>query len=72
MDQRLRVDWILCDAYGLCADFVPELIDLDEWGYPILQPGPVHPDLIKDAKKAVSNCPMMALILEPVPAERRR
>ncbi len=42
MEVRLRVDWIRCDGYGLCGDFVPDLIDLDEWRYPILRPGPVE------------------------------
>jgi ferredoxin len=69
--QQLRVDWILCDGYSLCADFIPEVIDLDEWGYPIIQPGPIHPSLLKDARKAVDSCPMRALILEPIPSERR-
>jgi ferredoxin len=72
MDKRLRVDWIRCEAYGLCADVLPEAIDLDEWGYPIIAPGPVDRSLLKDARKAVNSCPMTALILEPVPAERRR
>jgi ferredoxin len=70
-EQRLRVDWILCDGYSLCADFIPEVIDLDEWGYPIIQPGPIDASLLKDARKAVDSCPMRALILEPVPPERR-
>ncbi len=69
---ELRVDWIKCDGYGLCGDFVPELIDLDEWRYPILQAGPVDPGHLNEAQRAVDCCPMKALILEPVPAERRR
>ncbi len=35
-ERRLRVDWIKCDGYGTCADMLPELIDVDEWRYPIL------------------------------------
>jgi len=71
MDKRLRVDWIKCDGYGLCGDLLPELIDLDEWRYPILRPGPVDPRFIGEARRAVDCCPMKALILERVPAERR-
>jgi ferredoxin len=71
VDKRLRVDWILCDGYGLCGDMLPEVIDLDEWRYPILRPGPVDSALLHDAQRAVDCCPMKALILEPVPAERR-
>ena len=41
MSKRLRVNPILCDAHGVCAQLLPELIRLDPWGYPILAPGPV-------------------------------
>jgi ferredoxin len=70
MDKRLRVDWIKCDGYGLCGDMLPEAIDLDEWRYPILRPGPVDPALLDDAQRAVDCCPMKALILERVPERR--
>jgi ferredoxin len=66
----LRVDWILCDGYGTCSDLVPDLIDLDDWRYPILRPGPVDPAFLHDAQRAVDCCPMKALILENVPADR--
>ncbi len=71
MEQRLRVDWIKCDGYGLCGDLVPELIGLDEWRYPILQADPVDRSLLQEAQRAVDCCPMKALMLEPAPAERR-
>ncbi len=70
MDQRLRVDWIKCDGYGLCGDLLPELIGLDEWRYPILHRGPVDRSLLQEAQRAVDCCPMKALILERVPADR--
>jgi thiamine biosynthesis lipoprotein len=43
--QHLVVDRIRCDGRGLCAELLPELIRLDDWGYPILTPGsvPDHP-----------------------------
>ncbi|OGO53628.1 MAG: hypothetical protein A2V85_00400 [Chloroflexi bacterium RBG_16_72_14] len=71
-ERRLRVDWVRCDGYGLCGDMLPELIDLDEWRFPILRAGPVDRDLLHDAQRAADCCPMKALILEPVPADRRR
>ena len=40
-DQVLRVNPILCDAHGLCAELFPERIELDEWGYPIIDGSPV-------------------------------
>ncbi len=71
MDVRLRVDWIRCDGYGLCGDLAPDLIALDEWRYPILRAGAVDASLVNDARRAVDCCPMKALFLEPLPAERR-
>jgi ferredoxin len=34
--MRIRVNPITCEAHGLCAEMLPEWIQLDEWGYPIL------------------------------------
>jgi len=28
----LGIDRIKCDGHGVCADLVPELIELDDWG----------------------------------------
>jgi ferredoxin len=70
-ERRLRVDWIKCDGYGTCGDMLPELIDLDEWRYPLLAPGTVPRSLLHDAQRAVDCCPMKALILERVPTPRR-
>jgi ferredoxin len=64
----LRVNPITCDAHGVCADLVPELISLDPWGYPIIAAGPVPDDLISHARRAVTACPTLALRLE---SERR-
>jgi ferredoxin len=41
---------------------LPELIDLDEWGYPIVT-GPVTRELREEAKEAVRVCPQLALRL---------
>jgi ferredoxin len=60
----LRVNPILCDAHGHCAELLPELIELDEWGYPIVADGPIPPELAKEARRAVSMCPRLALLIE--------
>ncbi len=59
----LRVDAIACRAHGLCADELPEVITLDEWGYPILPTGPVPAELVRRTKAAASACPVLALRL---------
>lgn len=61
--HRLRVNMIECDGHGLCAELVPELIGLDEWGYPVVSPSEVPSHLTKHAKRAVTLCPMLALTL---------
>lgn len=61
---RLRVNPIMCEAHGLCAELLPELIRLDEWGYPVLEVDAVPPELLGLARRAVDTCPTLALILD--------
>lgn len=61
---QLRVNPILCEAHGLCAELLPERISLDDWGYPIVDPTPLTPQLKKHAKRAVAACPTLALLLQ--------
>jgi ferredoxin len=62
--RHLRVNPILCDAYGHCAELAPELVELDEWGYPILREGSVPTEHLAAARRAVAACPRLALLLE--------
>ncbi len=64
MSEYLRVNPILCDAHGHCAELLPELIELDEWGYPIIADEPIPRELAKEARMAVSMCPRLALLVE--------
>jgi ferredoxin len=61
---RAAVDWTACQGHGGCADLLPELITLDEWGYPIIQERPVPAEARRRARKAVSECPALALLLK--------
>lgn len=58
----LRVDWPSCTGRGICHGVLPELITLDDWGYPIIT-GPVTPELAAEAREAVRMCPQLALRL---------
>jgi ferredoxin len=60
----LAVNPILCDGHGLCAELLPERIELDEWGYPIVDGAPVPRSLEPVARRAVAACPVLALRLE--------
>ena len=62
---RLVVDPIVCDGHGLCAELLPELIELDDWGYPILRSPEVPRQLEAYARRAVAACPVLALKLLP-------
>ena len=65
----LTVDRIKCDGRGLCAELLPELIRLDDWGYPIISPGPVLEHLVPLAQRAVEDCPVLALALRHMEAK---
>jgi ferredoxin len=60
---EIVVDRIACDGYGMCAELLPELIDLDDWGYPIVATGGVPDELLEHARRAVAVCPVLALTL---------
>jgi len=64
MSVRIRVNPIACAGHGLCAELLPERITLDEWGYPIVSDEPVPRSLEGLARRAVSDCPALALMLE--------
>jgi ferredoxin len=73
---RLSVDPVACDAYGYCAEILPERISLDEWGYPVIDGTPVEVELVALAVRAVRDCPRRALRIEELPlkvaSSRRR
>jgi ferredoxin len=63
---RLRVDPVACDAYGYCAELLPERITTDEWGYPFIDGAPLEGQLVELARRAAAECPRRALLLDPV------
>jgi ferredoxin len=69
MSKYLRVDPIACTGHGLCAELFPEWIELDDWGYPIIDRGPIPQDLVIHARRAAEACPKLALALTPRAAE---
>ena len=61
---RLRVNPIACDGRGLCAEVLPEMITLDDWGFPVIRDAEVPPGLRSEAAEAVRLCPRLALRLD--------
>jgi ferredoxin len=68
--KTLKVDPIACAGHGVCAELLPEWIRLDDWGYPIVRGDAVPPELMAQARWAVTNCPALALRLRN--EQRRR
>lgn len=68
--RKLTVDMIACEGRGLCAEVLPELIRLDDWGYPMIA-SQVPADLEEHAMQAVRLCPRLALKLTTTRPGRR-
>ncbi|ARX83440.1 oxidoreductase [Streptomyces alboflavus] len=66
--RKLAVDWTLCQGHGLCADIVPELIQLGPDGFPAVAEAAVPRYSEARAQRAVRRCPALALRIEEAPA----
>lgn len=65
--ERLAVDPIACRAHGLCAEMLPGLVRLDEWGYPLLPAEPIPSGRHREVRAVVRACPTLALRLGSAP-----
>ena len=66
----LQVDRTKCDGRGLCAELLPELVSVDDWGYPILKPGAIPQHLLAHAERAVETCPVLAMAIRRTALKR--
>lgn len=64
MSLWVRINPIACEAHGLCVELLPELLRVDDWGYPMLDTPAVPPALESLARKAESACPTLAIVIE--------
>ncbi len=64
---RLHIDWTRCDGHGSCAELLPDLLGVDDFGFPVPRSGDRDPAVARRdqdaARHAVRNCPVMALRL---------
>ncbi|XVQ13646.1 ferredoxin [Spirillospora sp. CA-255316] len=60
-EGRVAIDWSRCDGHGLCAYLVPELIQLDRYGFPVVLGTDIPAWMEKDVQRAVAMCPALAL-----------
>jgi len=62
--SRLHVDWTRCDGHGSCVELLPELLERDDWGYPLALGSLEVPAALEEhAWHAVDVCPLLALRL---------
>lgn len=61
--MRVKVNPIACTAHGVCAELLPEWVELDEWGYPIVDGQHLPAQLVTHARRAAAACPTLALVL---------
>lgn len=79
MTKILHIDWTRCDGRGLCTELLPEVLDRDDWGYPLVRHAPngdrsnveIGPEDAAAARDAARLCPKLALGLASRPADRR-
>jgi ferredoxin len=64
VSETLRVNPIACTGHGVCAELLPELIELDPWGYPIVPADELTADVLPLAHRAVASCPALALTMQ--------
>lgn len=62
-EARISINPIACDGHGMCAELLPELIDLDEWGFPLIKETRIPRDLLDMARRAERVCPTLAVVL---------
>lgn len=62
-EVKLTINPAACDGFGYSAELLPELLSLDEWGFPILSENDVPVRLLTVAKQVVQSCPRRALVL---------
>ena len=67
MTTRLHIDWTRCDGHGSCADLLPEVLDVDDFGFPVVRSGERDAAVARRdetaARHAVRSCPVLALKL---------
>ncbi len=61
--MRLVVDPVRCAGVGICAHAGRRVVDLDDWGYPLVPDAVLHGADVRAARSAVRACPRRALVL---------
>jgi ferredoxin len=67
VSTRLHVDWTRCDGHGSCTELLPDVLGIDQFGFPVSLAGDRDPRIAPHehdaARHAVRSCPVLALRL---------
>jgi ferredoxin len=55
----------------MCAELLPEVIELDRWGYPVLVSAAIPRSLLNHTRRAAQACPRLALLVEEEAGKHR-
>ncbi|MFC3994725.1 NADH-ubiquinone oxidoreductase-F iron-sulfur binding region domain-containing protein [Nocardiopsis sediminis] len=66
--SKMMLDWSRCDGHGLCSVLAPDLVQLDNNGYPQKTVMAVPEKFRDTAEKAVEMCPALALRIDDATA----
>ena len=63
--MRIKVDQEKCQGHNRCFVVASELFELDDYGYSHeVNEGVVPPELEEKARRAVANCPELAISID--------
>jgi ferredoxin len=62
--MRMEIDWTRCDGHGMCALLLPDNVDADPEGFPVVTDRVVRDAELRQARRAAAACPALALRLE--------
>jgi ferredoxin len=61
---KVKADFDLCEANGLCVGFAPDVFELDDDDYLQILTEDVTPENEGRVRQAVASCPKAALSIE--------
>lgn len=64
--RRLVIDRTVCAGHGRCYSLTPDLVGVDEAGYPIVLDEEIPDDLVDAADETVGSCPEGAIRVSPL------
>jgi ferredoxin len=63
VNQKIEVDFGLCESNGVCMGIIPEVFDLDDQDYLHVLQEEVTPDNEALVREAVRQCPRQAIAI---------